>query len=390
MLADPWQVVIAVILAVGTFVIVTKFLMGWMILFGRRKFSAMLLVSSMLAWSLLWMGTELFGIWGQQHFDMGSLALTPLFVPGLLANDTQRTGPRQVLFGVTLAVAFVLSATWWIQSLFEGLPLALGWKAIAVISFAGIFWRQFVPTRSGQRAEVPAPAPVVVTPATAGATPLGTAIAFGRSGFDRWATPHRDAADAAERWLTLVLGERAEPVLAGDPAPPESNRTAVSSALRRERATERIRRAAIRSLDSEPVPGPTRPAEPHPLTRRTPAAATTATRTATQHTPDQPRPAEFDVVAAGIATGVARPQPLPRRRPHVMTGDSFSTPSATPAALQAARVMPDGRSTSVPTPKTSEQSGAATRAHTSAAPDARTTLEDPEREEHGQTHVFPG
>jgi poly-gamma-glutamate biosynthesis protein PgsC/CapC len=392
LLGDPWQIVIAVAIAATTYVIVTKFLMGSMILFGRRKFSAMLLVSSVLAWSLLWIGTELFGVGGQQHLDLGSLALTPLFVPGLLANDTQRTGPRQVLFGVSLAVTFVLSTTWWIQSLFEGLPLALGWKVVAVTSFAGIFWRQFMPARSEQRAAAPAPTPVPAptTPATAGATPFGTAIAFGRSGFDRWAALHRDAADAADRWLTLVLGERAGSALAGDTAPAESNRTNVSSALHPERPTERIRRAAIRSLNSQPTSVSTSPSESQPLTRRTPAAATGTTRTAAQHAPGRPRPAEFDVVATGIAAGVTRPQPLPQRRPHATIGDTLFTPSATPAARQAARVMPDGRSASVPTPKTSEQSGAATRAHLSAAPDARTTLEDPEREEHGQTHVFPG
>ena len=102
------------------------------------------------------------------------------------------------------------------------------------------------------------------------------------------------------------------------------------------------------------------------------------------------RTAEFDVVAAGIAADVARPRQLPRRNPHAATDETPFTPSLTPVARQAAHVMPDGRSTSVPTPKISEQSGAATRAHLSAAPDARTTLEDPEREEHDQTHVFPG
>ncbi|MEP6298705.1 MAG: poly-gamma-glutamate biosynthesis protein PgsC/CapC, partial [Ilumatobacter sp.] len=60
-MADPWQLVIAVVIALATFVIVAKFLMKHMILFGRRKFSSMLLVSASISWSGLWIGDRFLG-----------------------------------------------------------------------------------------------------------------------------------------------------------------------------------------------------------------------------------------------------------------------------------------------------------------------------------------
>ena len=104
LLGDPWQVVAAICVAAITYIIVTKFLMNSMILFGRRKFSSMLLVSSSISWSLLWLGNELFPRTVQSHLQLGSLALTPLFIPGLLANDSQRVGPKRVAFGASAAI----------------------------------------------------------------------------------------------------------------------------------------------------------------------------------------------------------------------------------------------------------------------------------------------
>ena len=66
--------------------------------------------------------------------DTGSLALTPLIVPGLLANDAQRTSPLRVLAGTALATTFVLSMTWSIQSVVEDRHLDAGWRITAVLS----------------------------------------------------------------------------------------------------------------------------------------------------------------------------------------------------------------------------------------------------------------
>jgi len=363
LLGDPWQVAIAVAIAGVTYLIVSKFLMDSMILFGRRKFSAMLLISSSIAWSLLWVGTELFDLGAQKHLELGSLALTPLFVPGLIANDTQRTGPRRVLFGVVMATTFVLTSTWWIQSLFEELVLAPVWKFVSVASFAAIFWRQFVPSRSEARADVAADA----TNAELAANALpGSATAYDQAAFERWGTVHREEAEAAERWLTVVADEQPKPAIAGDGGTPRLDRA--SGPEPEQRPTERIRRAAIQALNS---PGEL-PSEQERQSDQEPAIAQLAA---------DPRLAspEFDEIAADIAASVGRPHPLPRRRPAKPT---TSTGSATP---QEAGSLPGGD----PTNQISEHPGAATRAHTIAAPGARTTQADTDREKGTTSTVFP-
>ena len=215
-MGDPWQVIVAGAIAAASYLIVTRLLMNHMILFGRRKFSSMLLVASSLSWVLLWSGREFFGPEVQRHLDLGSLALTPLFLPGLIANDVQRTSPRKVVMGVALASTFVISWTWWAQSLFEGLALAMVWKVTAVAALGAIFWRQVVPVRGRRTADdsvhvtahdvvhvVPAAVPVRV----AAPLPTGVAAAFGMGGYRRWAAAHPVAAQAAERWLTAIVGD---------------------------------------------------------------------------------------------------------------------------------------------------------------------------------------
>jgi poly-gamma-glutamate biosynthesis protein PgsC/CapC len=369
LLGDPWQVLIAALVALVTYLIVTRFLMNSMILFGRRKFSAMLLVSSSLAWSLLWMGAELFDSALQSHLDLGSLALTPLFVPGLLANDMQRTSPRRVLFGLAFATTFVLSTTWWVQSLFEGLELPLFWKLISLGSFAAIFWRQFVPAHTPVPARMPAPKHA---PATTSSI-IATAATFGRSGYLRWAAIHRDAADAAERWLTSILGEPLTPALA--PAVNTTVTTTVTTTivetLTIERTTERLRAAAVRALNAPASPAlqpaVTNPAAP-PLPRRRAANTTRG---------------EFDTVASTIAAGVGRPQPLPRRTldPDL---DTETMAPTTRSALQAARVLPDA---AIRVDQQAGLSGAAAERAQTAAPDTRDT--DSHRKETTPS-VFPG
>ncbi len=390
MMGDPWQVVIAGVIAVLTYLIVTRLLMGSMILFGRRKFSAMLLVSSSIAWCLLWVGNELFDAGVQRHLALGSLALTPLFVPGLLANDTQRTSPRRVLLGVAMATSFVTTTTWWIQSLFEGLTLAPIWKAVAVVSFGAIFWRQFVPARSGERAE--ATAHELSPQAEVATRTFGAAIAYGRAGFERWSTAHRDAAEAAERWLMLVMGEQPEPIFAVESGHVDSSRAAAPRTLEMERSTERLRRAAIKALAATEA----RPSQP----------VSSEVEVANYIVPDgspgssegsptrAPVYGEFDIVATAIAANVGRPQAADTSPGRPAAGrQSFSlvTPATalagTMATLRAADVHPDGRAASN---EISEQPGAATRAHTSAAPVARTTQEGVEREESPRHSVLPG
>jgi poly-gamma-glutamate biosynthesis protein PgsC/CapC len=140
-MGDPYQVAVAFTIALITYVLVKYVLMNVLILFGRRKFSAMLLTSSMLSWTLLWVGPSFLSSRVTNHLDLASMALTPLFVPGLLANDMDRTSPVRVVAGAGLAAAFVVPTTWWIQSVVEGQTLELPWILLAIATFVTIFWK---------------------------------------------------------------------------------------------------------------------------------------------------------------------------------------------------------------------------------------------------------
>jgi poly-gamma-glutamate biosynthesis protein PgsC/CapC len=140
-MGDPYQVAAAFTIALITYVLVKYVLMKVLILFGRRKFSAMLLTSSMLSWTLLWIGPSFLSARVTNHLDLASMALTPLFVPGLLANDMDRTSPARVAAGAGLAAAFVVPTTWWVQSIIEGGSLGLPWILLALSTFVTIFWK---------------------------------------------------------------------------------------------------------------------------------------------------------------------------------------------------------------------------------------------------------
>ncbi len=140
-MGDPYQVAVAFTIALVTFLLVRFVLMKYLILFGRRKFSSMLLTSSMLSWTLLWVGPSLFSARVTNHLDLASMALTPLFVPGLLANDMDRTSPLRVMAGATLAASFVVPTTWLIQSAVEGFSPQWSWVALAAITFLIIYWK---------------------------------------------------------------------------------------------------------------------------------------------------------------------------------------------------------------------------------------------------------
>ncbi|MGI9645967.1 MAG: poly-gamma-glutamate biosynthesis protein PgsC/CapC [Ilumatobacteraceae bacterium] len=212
-MADPWQVAAAAASATLTYLIVTRVLMNSMILFGRRKFSAMLLVSSLLSWTTLWFGARFLDAEWQSHLSLGSLALTPLLLPGLLANDAQRTAPRKVIAGVALAGSFVLTTTWWVQSVATGAVLHPGWKVIAVATAAAAFWpqlttvvgrvRSLVTGRTGQTAGAPQPARVPV-PAEASVVPADGGLVS--VSWSSWAAQHRTEADRALAWLDAQLG----------------------------------------------------------------------------------------------------------------------------------------------------------------------------------------
>jgi poly-gamma-glutamate biosynthesis protein PgsC/CapC len=269
-MGDPWQVLVAGAIAASTYLIVTRVLMNHMILFGRRKFSSMLLVASSLSWLLLWSGREFFGPEVQRHLDLGSLALTPLFLPGLIANDIQRTSPRKVLMGFGLASTFVVTWTWWAQSLFEGLSLAPAWKVIAVGVFGAIFWRQVIPVRRRDEAHAAEDVAVAASVRVAPSLPSGIAPAFGMGGYRRWAATHPVAAQAAERWLAAIVGEGTTPLPAlALPAPGPIDTSWSPRRGLRTPQIQQIRTSAMAARSSAPRERLAQVARPLPVRSRT-------------------------------------------------------------------------------------------------------------------------
>ncbi len=269
-MADPWQIAAALSIAFVTWLIVSKILMNHMILFGRRKFSTMLLVSSTIAWVCLWIGNRfLDGTW-ERHLGVGSLALTPLLLPGLIANDAQRTSPLRVLSGMTLAGSFAVTTTWWIRSRVTGETLDVGWKVAAVVCFSVLFARQFgllaiaVGSRalaaarglvpSGERRTAPVPAYAMAdngAAAPAGPMPWVTP-------WEMWSQRHPDLARDAEDWVSMQLAKLAGPA----PRPAGANgqlENVPITVLKRAPDHERgFRNIPVRRMTERPIEGPAR------------------------------------------------------------------------------------------------------------------------------------
>jgi poly-gamma-glutamate biosynthesis protein PgsC/CapC len=224
-MGDPYQVAVMFAVAVVSFAFVRYVLMRWLILFGRRKFSAMLLTSSMISWTLLWSGQWIFSARVSSHLDMASLALIPLFVPGLLANDMDRTSPVRVVGGVTLAAGVVVPVTWWVQSIVEGTTLDPAWKLVAVAATIATFGPQMqmlivatarVLGSVGARRRQRMREPLVTHPQQIAVGELVEAqdhldeladVLWSAEELARWRAEHTEASLDADAWLAAQLGE---------------------------------------------------------------------------------------------------------------------------------------------------------------------------------------
>ncbi|MEO8540370.1 MAG: poly-gamma-glutamate biosynthesis protein PgsC/CapC [bacterium] len=109
MISPGWQEI--AVLAAGsllTYVIVAVVIRRRTVLFGRRKFAAMLITGSLVSW-IVFPAAAHFG-W----FEVDALATLPLtgaILMGLFANDMERAGIRRVGLGTTFSVAITLSLT---------------------------------------------------------------------------------------------------------------------------------------------------------------------------------------------------------------------------------------------------------------------------------------
>jgi poly-gamma-glutamate biosynthesis protein PgsC/CapC len=103
-LVHPMDLLFAGAMALVTFLVVTKLVMPHLLVFGRRKLSAMLLVGSILVWTAETAVIELTnGAFQPWH----GLVLMALMIPALLANDAQRQGLEKTLWGATLTTGAV-------------------------------------------------------------------------------------------------------------------------------------------------------------------------------------------------------------------------------------------------------------------------------------------
>ena len=142
---SPVQTLFLFAVAIVSWFVVTRFLMKHMILFGRRKFATMMVLASTLSWVFLYAGTLILGFEVEAYQTMASVALTPIFVPGLLANDMERAGPIKVSVGAVSGVFFVLPTTLSLEAWFDRGTLRPGLIAVAVIAMIVIFNAQLAP-----------------------------------------------------------------------------------------------------------------------------------------------------------------------------------------------------------------------------------------------------
>lgn len=109
LLVNDWQAILGLLaVALVTYVVVAKVLAEVAILFGRRKFSAMLLFGGLLGW---WAVTSFAELAPSMPMDFGVLAgfaIAPMLLPALIANDMERAGIVNVAVGLTTSALVVL------------------------------------------------------------------------------------------------------------------------------------------------------------------------------------------------------------------------------------------------------------------------------------------
>jgi hypothetical protein len=119
MVSPRWgDLLFTLVVAGATWFVVVRLMMPRLLLFGRRKVSAMILVGALIGWS-----GELL-IRSVTHGDYTpwlGLTVATLIVPALIANDAQRQGWERTLWGTALVGLGVYAATnliaapleWW-------------------------------------------------------------------------------------------------------------------------------------------------------------------------------------------------------------------------------------------------------------------------------------
>ncbi len=145
---SPLNLIVLAVIGFAAWMLVTRVFMKTMIVFGRRKFALMMVSASIISWAGVWISTAVFDVSIAAYESMATVALTPLFVPGLIANDLERSSPLLVFSGLVYSVGFVLTTTWLVTTAVTGyyggwIPLKMS-IAVAVICGLVIFGNQVV------------------------------------------------------------------------------------------------------------------------------------------------------------------------------------------------------------------------------------------------------
>ncbi len=100
----PMDIAFAAVVAVVTYGIVRFILMRRLLIFGRRKLSAMILIGSIVAWMAELVITS---VTNGAYVPWRGFTVITLVVPALLANDMQRQGVERTLWGAAIVTLVV-------------------------------------------------------------------------------------------------------------------------------------------------------------------------------------------------------------------------------------------------------------------------------------------
>lgn len=104
----PADLAFVAICAGATYLIVTRFLMTRVILFGRNKLAMMFLT----AFAVTWLVETLILLSGVEYVPWRGFAVIAPICIGLLSNDAERQGPLRTLAGTAISTVLVFGIVW--------------------------------------------------------------------------------------------------------------------------------------------------------------------------------------------------------------------------------------------------------------------------------------
>lgn len=117
-LPRAFDVLFAAVAAFITWLLVAKVIMPRLLIFGRRKLATMVLVGSVVAWTVEIIVVETTG-----YLPWTGFILMTLMVPALLANDAQRQGLERTVWGATISALTVYGVMNLLSPFVEGISL---------------------------------------------------------------------------------------------------------------------------------------------------------------------------------------------------------------------------------------------------------------------------